>query len=213
MSVREGPSFEGSQTKEFGYASFNNCQIPIVVVEIETTEEQTATTAILEDEVVLNPRLPAGDMAGLGVSHKKGEPNVADILLFPNSSEAATYSAEEDRRDLSKQEDVMIEARPRGYNGDNPPGNRKLKVISPGAEVYFSVPLDHVSSLWHFEVPFRLALEHDVSSRPPYSYVAFFREDLSESNRSALTASPSRSTSPENTLLHEAGHADPPKTQ
>jgi hypothetical protein len=53
-----------------------------------------------------------------------------------------------------------------------------LTLIAPGNQVYFSVAANHVSSTWHCEIPFRLAVPNSSRIRPPYSYVAFYQEDL-----------------------------------
>jgi hypothetical protein len=85
-------------------------------------------------------------------------------------------------------------------------------VVPPGGEILFSVPSNHVSKSWHFEIPFRFALKHDGPIRQPYSYAAFFWEDLPEAYRTRSIESPApKSSSSTSTLVHESGHADPPK--
>jgi hypothetical protein len=51
-------------------------------------------------------------------------------------------------------------------------------MIPPGGQVFFSLLLNHMSKVWHFEIPFRLALPNKGRIRPPYSYVVFYQEDL-----------------------------------
>ncbi len=49
--------------------------------------------------------------------------------------------------------------------------------IPPGGQIYFSVPINHVGSTWHFEIPFRFDLPR-THQRQPKSYVSFFEDDL-----------------------------------
>jgi hypothetical protein len=53
--------------------------------------------------------------------------------------------------------------------------------------VFFSVPANHVSKIWHFEIPFRLALPNKGRIRTPYSYVVFYQEDLKDNHGSATS--------------------------
>lgn len=206
------PLIKGESAQGIWLHLFNNCKIPIVVVEVETPDKRSIGSIILEDEVVLDPRFPVGDTAQFSAAHHVGTPDITDILLFPNFNEAATYSAEVERHGLDNRIAQLIAARPHGYNGGNPPGNRKLRVISPGEEIYFSIPIDHVSSLWHFDIPFRLALEHDVFTKPPYSYVAFYSWDLSNFYQSVPAPIPSTSIPSAINVNHEFSHMNSPST-
>jgi hypothetical protein len=62
-----------------------------------------------------------------------------------------------------------------------------LTVIAPGEQLYFSVPANHVSKSWHFEIPFRLGAPDNSRTRPPYSYVAFYQDDLDRAREKADT--------------------------
>jgi hypothetical protein len=99
--------------------------------------------------------------------------------------------------------------RPHGYSWE---GLSVLTIIPAGGTLLFSLPINHVSKTWHVEVPFRFALETDGKTRPPYSYLAFFWDDLPEVYRTVKTESPKlKPDLSANTLLHESGHVDPSK--
>src|SRR6202048_1797397 len=166
----------------------NNCRIPIVVVALKSFEEQSPKIIGLEDEVVINSLLPIGDTVQFGVTQIPGRDDFSDILLRPNTNEAISYAAEAEARDGDGHKPSQIySGRPRGYNGINSPGHREITLILPGEELPFSVPADHVSSLWHLEIPFRFALPHVRSGWQPSSAVPLFWEDLPNAYRNGLT--------------------------
>jgi hypothetical protein len=77
--------------------------------------------------------------------------------------------------------------RPRGYGSQSEFDSFVLTLIAPGDQQYFSGPVNHVSKNWHFEIPFRLAVPNNSRIRPPYSYVAFYQDDLDRVQGKAAT--------------------------
>jgi len=125
---------------------------------------------------------------GSGIGYQPGQEDLTDIFLSPNMNEAEVRGAEDamKRRPQRAEKDERVK-RPHGYNDGYQPGPQMLKVIPSGGEVHFSVPINHVSETWHFEIPFRLALPNKVRVRPPYSYVAFYQDDLDRAQGKAAT--------------------------
>jgi hypothetical protein len=155
----------------------NNCKLPIVVLAVGTPLA-SSNAIILEDEIVPNPQASGGGedarMAGLAIpSGLKDAQDITDIFRWPNRTEEEVRRAEEAQRATSK----PIE-RPLGYGSQNGFNSFVLTLIAPGEQLYFSVPANHVSKSWHFEIPFRLAVPNNSRIRPPYSYLAFYQEDL-----------------------------------
>jgi hypothetical protein len=169
------PLTEGEPSVGLWLRLRNNCRIPIVIATFGAAGELAVV-----DEVVPDPPSPKGDAAGSGVVYQTGEEGLTDIFRWPNMNEAEARGAEDAlklrQRGAPNYHDL---GRPHGYNDGYGPGVETLKVIPPKGEVLFSVPMSHVSETWHFEIPFRFALKSVGSSqRPPYSYVAFFWDDI-----------------------------------
>jgi hypothetical protein len=154
-----------------------------------------------------------GDSEGNAVVYAHGQSDYSDISLSPNQTEAEVRGAEYASKSLScSNHSITSQAvRPHGYNEGEQPSVLALQIIPPGGHRLFSLPASHVSNAWHIEVPFRFALKHGGPKRQPYSYVAFFWDDLLEAYRSAHTVTPSQTVPATSTLLHESGHAEPPK--
>jgi hypothetical protein len=55
--------------------------------------------------------------------------------------------------------------------------------IAPGANLLFSVPLDHVGPFWYLQVRFYFELPNDPYGFGPYSVVSFYRQDIPEKFR------------------------------
>ncbi len=188
----------------------NNCKIPIVVIASALDAQKTNQATWVSDEVVPNA-LPVGaESVGSMIGYRHGEENFTDIFLTPNNHQAEIKGGEALSKVTDSGQKVDL---PRGYIDLNAPSSAVLRVIPPGAEVLLSVPANHVGESWHMEVPFRFAIEPHVNLRQPYSYVAFFWDDLPEAYRSAHAAASSQSTPAASTLLHGPGHADPAKPQ
>jgi len=162
----------------------NNCKLPIVVLAIGNTVEKPKDAMTLVDEIVPDPHVSiAGkgeDARGGGVFAQQGLRDMMDIFRFPNMTEEEIRSAEEKTRASTKPID-----RPRGYGRLSGFDSFVLTLVAPGDQLYFSVPANHVSKSWHFEIPFRLAVPNSSRIRPPYSYVAFYQEDLDRAEEKA----------------------------
>jgi hypothetical protein len=158
----------------------NNCALPIVIVALEVRPANPNAAINIEDEVVPDPHGPGGDGIGGGNYAQSGVPGLKemdDIFISPNVNEAEVTSAELGQK-RGHQGPNDVPARPHGYNSGYEPGFRMLALIPPGGRVFFSVPANHVSTTWHFEIPFRLAVPNKSRIRPPYSYLAFYQQDL-----------------------------------
>ena len=165
----------------------NNCNLPIVIVTFRASPKNEGGVT---DEVVPNPRPPGSETASSGIgSYEQGAEDLADIFLSPNSNEAEVRGVEEKTKREPRTADQAVRAeRPHGYNNGYEPGTQVLTVIPPGGQLPFSLPSNHVSKTWHFEIPFRLALPNKSGIRPPYSYVAFYQQDLKEEENIAPAA-------------------------
>lgn len=161
----------------------NNCALPLVIVKFGSSLADPKAAITIQDEVVPNPQGPGGDVTGGSVYVEGGVTDLKemdDIFRSPNLNEAAVSGAEWAQKQAVQgipQKDRP--ERPHGYNGGNgPTGVQVITLIPPGGKVFFSVPANHVGATWHFEIPFRLALPNKSRIRPPYSYLAFYQEDL-----------------------------------
>jgi hypothetical protein len=153
----------------------NNCKLPIAVLAIGERQAGPKEGIALQDEIVPQPIAPAtrGDGASGGIIVPSGSAELLDLFRWPNMTEQEVRRAEERQRATSKPV-----GRPLGYGTHNGFNSFVLTLIAPGDQVYFSVPANHVSKSWHFEIPFRLAVPNNSRIRPPYSYVAFYQDDL-----------------------------------
>jgi hypothetical protein len=178
--LRDGEANEGMWLR-----LVNNCRLPLVIIASKSSTNVADEAFWVQDEVVPNKPSPGTDSEGAAVGYEPGQEGLTGIFLHPNEDEAEVRGAEKAAR--SSQEPMK---RPHGYNGGYQPGPQILKVIPPGGEVLFSLPINHVSQTWHFEVPFRFALKQEGAIRQPYSYVAFSWDDLPESYRKAQETNP-----------------------
>ncbi|HEV3254025.1 MAG TPA: hypothetical protein VG033_06440 [Candidatus Acidoferrales bacterium] len=153
----------------------NNCRLPVVIIASGALADRPNEVLWVGDEVVPN-RPPTGtESPGSGIGYQPGQEDLTDIFLSPNINEAEVRGAEQALIVMGQKERPK---RPHGYNDGYQPGPQVLKVVSPGGEMFFSLPIDHVSDKWHFEIPFRLAIPNKGHSRAPYSYLAFYNADL-----------------------------------
>jgi hypothetical protein len=162
----------------------NNCKLPIVVLAIGERQVDPKEGIALQDEIVPEPIAPAtrGDGASGGIIAPRGSGELVDLFRWPNTTEEEVRRAEERQRATRK----PVE-RPLGYGSQNGFDSFVLTVVAPGEQLYFSVPANHVSKSWHFEIPFRLAVPNKSGMRPPYSYVAFYQDDLDRAQGKAAT--------------------------
>jgi hypothetical protein len=170
----------------------NNCRLPIAVVAVETQTEN-ADGIIVQDEIVPSAQGPAigGDGIGGGILAPREQGQILGLFRWPNRIEDEIRAAEEAARISSK-----LVQRPRGYGSQSGFDSFRLITIAPGDQVLFSVPSNHVSSAWHLEISFRLAVPNNSPIRPPYSYLAFYQNDLDRATGSVprviLRGSPPR---------------------
>src|SRR5579859_329739 len=164
----------------------NNCNFPIVVLAIGEHDQDVKQGIALQDEIVPEPQASneqrGEDATGGGFIAPQALKDMTDIFRWPNMTEEEVRSAEEKQRTSSKHLE-----RPFGYGRQNYFNSFVLTLIKPGDQLYFSVPANHVSKTWHFEIPFRLAVPNRSRIRPPYSYVAFYQEDLDQAEGKAAT--------------------------
>lgn len=153
----------------------NNCRLPIAVVAVETQAKNGRDGIILENKIVPNAQGPSGGGDGVsgGILASREQEQIVALFRWPNRTEDEVRSAEEVARLSGK-----LVQRPRGYGSQSGFDSFRLIVIAPGDQILFSVPSNHVSKTWHFEIPFRLAVPNNSSTRPPYSYLAFYQDDL-----------------------------------
>lgn len=167
----------------------NNCRLPIVVLAFGSP--QTGVIDLM-DEIVPNPHRGT-EVPSSGVGYKRDQEGLTDIFRWPNVNESEAIAAEDEATNLSNDTvGKKFAARPRGYSHGYEPLSFTLTIIAPGGQVHFSVPIDHVSDDWHFEVPFRLALNDHGSVRAPYSYLAFYKTDLPRDGRTDLPRAPQK---------------------
>jgi hypothetical protein len=96
-------------------------------------------------------------------------PSRLPILSFPHRGERQ-----------SKPATPVQEAPPAGYS---PPDVISTTIISPGKDLLFSVPLNHVGPSWSLQIRFYLALPGDAYGSGPYSVVFFYWQDIPEKFR------------------------------
>jgi len=162
----------------------NNSRVPISIVTFGTGEGRAKGEYKVMDEVIPNPWIGRGEEAGIGATIiPQDEKGLSDIVRWPNQTEREIESAVATMRDATAK---TAPVRPNGYSDQHSLGRKYLTIIRPGESASFSYPANHVSEVWHLEIPFRLALRSDGTDRPPYSHVALFWNDLSESARSDL---------------------------
>ncbi len=171
----------------------NNCKLPIVIVAVVVSTDASREVITVQDEVVPNPHSSGGERHGSNIYAPRGLPgmqDMTDIFFVPNANEAEVRSVEEAQRGAPDDYAKELLVRPHGYNSGYEPGVQELTLIQPGGQVLFSVPANHVSTTWHFEIPFRFALPNKGRMRQPYSHVAFYQEDLKDSHGTASPPMP-----------------------
>lgn len=199
------PLRDGEPSKGIWLRLKNNCRFPVVVIASDGA-------GWVEDEVVPNVPPTGTESMGDGIGEEPGQEDLTDIFYSPNVNEAEVRAAESAAKTSQKGVKSEIEKRPHGYNDGYHLGSQVLKVIPSGGEVLFSLPFNHVSPTWHIEIPFRFAFRHQGQARPPYSYVAFYWDDLPETYRSTNSEPTVRKpSSPERALAHESSHVAPPE--
>jgi hypothetical protein len=165
----------------------NNSRVPISIITLSTNEEQKVAGYNVIDEVIPDTWGVGDDPGGGATGVQHDQKSLTGIIRWPNQTEQEIRGAEAAARGaLAGKASSQFTSRPYGYNDQRFLGRRYLTIIRPGDAVTFSYPSNHISEMWHLEVPFRLALPSTGSLRPPYSYVALYWIDLSESDRTRL---------------------------
>jgi hypothetical protein len=177
------PLREGEPTEGIWLSLKNNCRLPIVIL---TFGSRQSSAIGLMDEIVPNPHLGT-EIPSSGVGYKQDQEGLTDIFRWPDVNEPEAIAAGDRAKNLSSETvGRKLPRQPRGYSHGYEPHTFTLTVIDPDSQVRFSVPIDHVSDDWHFEIPFRLALTDHGSIRQPYSYLAFYKTDLPKDRAAEL---------------------------
>jgi hypothetical protein len=88
--------------------------------------------------------------------------------------------------------------------------------VQPGKDLLFSVPLNHVDvdGDWYMRVKFALDLNESSISVGPFTYLPFDIWDIPKEFRPTKAQNANQEPrNPSSTIVHEPGHADPPKPQ
>lgn len=194
-------NFEIDESKPYVYIKFDHFGDRKPVNDWESTKG-------LWLRLVNNCRLPIGvSVLGLGT----GDPGVAvNFEVVP--------TAGRDAPDAEQRKKI-----PFGYAADI----GTLVTIPPKGDLLFSVPAESVTKQWYIQVRFGIVLPEPKSSNyqpsgnyEPYSVVDFNWYIIPEQFRKSEAVQPGNPgsvgamTKPApDTLLHESGHADPPKQQ
>lgn len=167
----------------------NNCRVPITVDTFGAPAGAVDYESGVEDRVVLNPTrfgfqifsvlegttpilLETPDEI-LSLEMRKAKEK---LRIEEHDKEQEKISKEKAQKEAEAKE---LAERPTGYYSDV----KSLATIPPGMAVYFSLPINHVNKRWHFEIPFNFDLRVRGPIHEPYSYVAFYWDDLPESYR------------------------------
>jgi hypothetical protein len=173
------PLRDGEPSTGIWLALKNNSRLSVVIIASKDFDDGTNDPLWVGDEVVPNEPFIGGDSVGNAIGYQHGQEDLTDIFVWPNRNESEVRGAEDvlrgDSQGAGKNDNLK---RPHGYNGGDEPGTQILRIITPGEEVLFSIPANHVGTTWHCEIPFRFALPDKKRTRPPYSYVSFYQEDL-----------------------------------
>lgn len=171
----------------------NNSRLPISIITLAKNEAQKKAGFSVVDEVIPDPWIGIGEGSGGGATGvQPDQKNLTSIIRWPNQTELEIRAAEVAAKDAKEARASSQPSRPNGYNDQLFLGRRYLMIVQPGDSVSFSYPVSHISEMWHLEVPFRLALPSSGDLRPPYSAVALYWGDLSESDRSKIKETASK---------------------
>jgi hypothetical protein len=177
------PRSDGEPKEGIWLRLHNNCREPIVVLTFGVPPNSDPKEIGVLDNVLDNPAVNVGEQA---VPYEHGPVVMAAPSLpnFPGVPKSQT-EAPEAASPMPTQKD-QSEKTPHGYMF---PVSSSVTIM-PGQSIYFSLPINHVSRTWHFEIPFRFALKRNGPFREPISYLPFFWDDLPETYRKAHDADP-----------------------
>ncbi len=92
------------------------------------------------------------------------------------------YSSPGDKREIQRREKLRkSKHRPAGYTSEI----AGILRVPPGADILFSVPLNHVDDDWYMRVKFALDLDRSSVSVGPFTYLPFHKWDIPKELRSA----------------------------
>ena len=107
--------------------------------------------------------------------------------VVENTPMLQIISTPEDARQIQRHErQRKSKHRPVGYSSETTGVAR----IQPGADILFSVPLNHVDEDWHMEVKFALDLKNSSVASGPFTYLPFYEWDLPKTSRTPKAATP-----------------------
>jgi len=138
---------------------YNNCSLPIVVRTFSLYSGNSTDEIGVMDNVVMNPTDLLEFYGNLPPMSALYPPI---ILGVPTKSSA-------DRQPETKK------TMPYGYNVQE---WGSYITIPPGGNIYFSLPIDHVSDKWHVEIPFTFNLNVKSYIRAPVNVISLFMDDL-----------------------------------
>lgn len=135
-----------------------------------------------------------------------GDPGVGLLDEVVPDAVAVSVSSEPDELNPSTGKASTASSHPQGYSAEV----FSMTRILPGKDILFSVPLNHVSDQWFMRVRFVLDVDKPSLGTGSYTYLNFFKGQIPPS---APDGSQTKPGLPGDALLHESGHADPPKPQ
>lgn len=142
---------------------YNNCIVPIIV--------GTFGRDGILDHVVTNPDSSVGDGSASLVQWPSEMKSPPLPSIFGGAAfEPAPPKAQSSKSSQSAKGAVM----PHGYMFPA----RSFAILEPGQSIYFSLPINQVSSKWHVEIPFRFDLKVKSPIRSASNFVALYEEDV-----------------------------------
>ena len=156
--------------------------------------------------IVNNCRVPitvptfglTSDAPGAGVLDEV-IPSEVPMAIIADAEPIATEASQKAGADKAR-------VAPQGYSAEV----YSMTRILPGKELLFSVPLNHVGDAWFMRVRFVLDVNKPSVGTGPYTYLEFFKFQISPS---ALGPSASKPALPVSAPAHEAEHSEGTKPQ
>jgi hypothetical protein len=123
--------------------------------------------------VVNNCRIP---ISFLSNSAPIGEPGVMlmDEVVDTESMMQITSTPEEEAEIQRHEKARLLKHKPTGYSAEVSGVVR----VQPGAEILFSVPLNHVDEDWYLRVKFALDVSKSSVAVGPFTYLPFYEWDI-----------------------------------
>jgi hypothetical protein len=171
------PRSSNEPTEGIWFYLHNNCKEPIIVNTFGTPPNSDYRESGVLDDVVSNPDDKLRQQAEPSVEHWPAEMSAPRLPILPDANQSQQPPSQPVQNDQSQ-------TIPHGYMF---PVSSSV-TIKPGESIYFSLPINHVGPTWHFEIPFRFALQQNGPRREPTSYISFYWDDLPESYRKVHVA-------------------------